>query len=234
MTEAPWCTVIIPTLNEARALPATLAALAACWPEDPPEVVIVDGGSTDGTGEIARANGAKVIPSAPGRARQLNAGARSATGQWFYFLHADTLPPADLPRHLRAAAQNGTPACFSISFDRQAESWWLRTFGRLSAWDVDAFRFGDQSLFVSKAQFFTAGGYREDHQLLEGHELVRRLRRTTGSFSVLDAAVTTSARRYLAHGVVFTQLVFAVIFCFYRVGVGQEVLGRVYRRAFGA
>lgn len=234
MPEAPWCTVIIPTLNEARALPATLAALAACWPQNPPEIIVADGGSTDGTREIARAAGARVVISAPGRARQLNAGASNATGQWFYFLHADTLPPADLPRHLRAAAQNGTPACFSICFDRQAESWWLSTFARLSAWDVDAFRFGDQSLFVSKAHFFAAGGYREDHQLLEGHELVRRLRRTTGNFSVLDAAVTTSARRYLAHGVVYTQVVFVVIFCLYRVGVGQEFLRRVYRRAFGA
>lgn len=224
--------MIIPTLNEARALPATLATLATAWPDDQPEILVVDGGSTDATREIAVAAGARVINSSPGRARQLNAGARSAVGQWFYFLHADTLPPADLPRHLRAAAQNDTPACFFVRFDEQAASQWLRLFSHLSRWDVDAFRFGDQSLFVSRQQFYAAGGYREDHELLEGHEMVRRLRQTTGKFRVLNASVSTSARRYLTFGVLYTQAIFVLLFSLYRLGASQLFLQRLYRRAF--
>lgn len=227
-----WLSVVIPALNEAESLPKTLDALAGDWPGGPPEIIVVDGGSTDGTREIARRLGAAVLRSPAGRARQMNAGARAATGRFLYFLHADTTPPPNLPLHLRAAAQKDVPACFSIRFDRQNESAWLRLFARLSRLNTDAFRFGDQSLFVSRARFEAVGGFREDHTLLEGHELVKRLGRQAGNFLVMDASVTTSARRYLRHGVLFTQLTYVLIFGLYRLGVRQNSLLRIYRGAF--
>lgn len=223
-----WCSIIIPTLNEAEYLPTTLGAL----PKNGFELIVADGGSTDGTQAIARSFGAKVVTSPAGRARQLNAGAGAATGNWFYFLHADTLPPKNLSSHLRAAAQNDLPCCFAIRFDRENESRWLRLYGRMSQFSVSIFRFGDQSLFVSRDHFFDGGGYRENYLLMEGHELARRVGRGAGGFQVLNDSVTTSSRRYLQHGVVFTQLVFVLIVVLYYAGVPQWRLLRIHSRAF--
>jgi hypothetical protein len=162
----------------------------------------------------------------------MNAGAAIATGSWLYFLHADTVPPSNLPLHLRAAAQKGLPACFFVRFDRQAESRWLRLFSRLSKFNIDAFRFGDQSLFLSQEQFKAVNGFLEHLQLLEGHDIVVRLRKEIGSFNVMNQAVTTSSRRYFAYGIVFTQLIFVFIFSGHRLGVAQSTLLRIYRWAF--
>jgi hypothetical protein len=162
----------------------------------------------------------------------MNAGAAIAVGSWLYFLHADTVTPSNLPLHLRAAAQKGLPACFFVRFDQQSESRWLRLFSRLSRFNIDAFRFGDQSLLLSREQFKAVGGYREDLELLEGHDMVVRLRKETGSFNIIDQAVITSSRRYFAYGVVFTQLIFVLIFTGYRLGVAHSSLLRIYRWAF--
>ncbi|WP_187270992.1 TIGR04283 family arsenosugar biosynthesis glycosyltransferase [Neolewinella aurantiaca] len=223
-----WCSVIIPTLNEERHLPDTLRRL----PLEEVEVVISDGGSSDNTRQIARSFGAIVVVSPPGRARQLNTGARAASGQWFYFLHADTTPPQNLSLHLRAAAQIGLPARFAVRFDREDENRWLALFGRMSKYDVSVFRFGDQSLFLSREQFQSSGGYREDHELMEGHELARRIEKSAGGFRVMNGAVTTSSRRYLRYGVVFTQLVFVLIVALYYSGIPQRRLVEIYKWAF--
>lgn len=134
--------------------------------------------------------------------------------------------------HLRAAAQKGLPACFSVHFDRQSESWWLRLFSRLSKFNVDAFRFGDQSLFVHQQDFKDIGGYREEFLLLEGHDMVVRLRKRTGNFNLMDQAVTTSSRRYFTYGIVFTQLIFLLIFTCYKLSIPHTTLLSIYRWAF--
>ena len=193
---------------------------------------MVDGGSSDGTIEIARQFGARVIESSPGRARQLNAGALAASGAVFYYLHADTLPPANWWSEINRIENKQWAACCSIRFDRQEESYWLRLFSRLSRWDVDAFRFGDQSLFILREHFFAVGGYQEGHVLLEGHDIVRRLRSAGVRIKVLPATVTTSARRYFVYGVVFTQLMFVIIYGLYRLGAPQVTLVGIYRWAF--
>jgi hypothetical protein len=162
----------------------------------------------------------------------MNAGAAIATGRWLYFLHADTLPPPNLPLHLRAAAQKGFPACFSVRFTQQLNSRWLRIFSRLSRLDVDAFRFGDQSLFLHQEQFKAVGGFQENLPLLEGHDMVIRLRKAIGNFNVMDAAVTTSSRRYFTYGVLFTQMIYVLIFTGHRLGVAPSRLLSIYRWAF--
>jgi rSAM/selenodomain-associated transferase 2 len=229
---SPWLSIIIPTLNEAGTLPACLAKIYTEGVRQEFEVILSDGGSTDKTLAIAATYPAlTVVHSTRGRAKQLNAGAKQARGKHLWFLHADTLPPPDWWQHLQNAAARGTPATFSVHFSDQASSALLRFYSRgskLSHWSV---RFGDQSLFVTRALFRKLGGYREDHVLMEGHELARRLISTTG-LQVLPAAVTTSSRRYLQFGIVYTQMVFTLIFSLYYLGVGQERLAKLYQKAF--
>ena len=231
--DSPWLSIIIPTLNEAGTLPACLTSLyAEAEQAGRFEVIIADGGSTDETVAIAGTYPALTVVHSPrGRAKQLNAGARQTRGKHLWFLHADTLPPAGWWQHLQNAVAQGTSATFSVHFSNQASSALLRFYSRgsrLNHWSV---RFGDQSLFVSRTIFRKLGGYREDHVLMEGHELARRLISTTG-LQVLPAAVTTSSRLYQQFGIVYTQAVFTLIFCLYYLGAGQKRLVQLYRRAF--
>lgn len=229
----PWLSVIIPTLNEIDTLPVCVNVLLDVLPESELEVIVADGGSTDGTVEYVASRPRLVnVPCTSGRARQLNAGAAVARGEFLWFLHADTVPPPDWLLHLRPAAQGGAPACFSLYFTDQEKSTALRFYARGSRWPYWWVRFGDQSLFVARNQFVRSGGYREDLILMEGHEIVRRLTRQYGGFRVLPAAVTTSSRRYERYGVVYTQAVFVLIVVLYYLGVPQAALAKVYRRAF--
>jgi len=186
----------------------------------------------DATVKVARQLGAKVISSPPGRACQLNAGAAVASSDYFYFLHADTLPPKNWSTLLCEVEAKGKAACFSLRFDQQEASSLLRLFSKLSHWDVAAFRFGDQSLFISRKHFIVVDGYQNGHILLEGNDIIRRIRAAGIGFEVLPGEVTTSARRYLAHGVIFTQLMFVVIYGLYRLGAPQVMLADIYRWAF--
>jgi rSAM/selenodomain-associated transferase 2 len=223
-TPAYYCSVIIPTLNEAAQLPTTLRRLTETMTEDC-EIIIVDGGSTDDTTGIARRSGARVIDCTRGRALQMNAGARVARGENLYFLHADTLPPTDWLERLKA--HGNLPCCFRLKFMSQSPL--LRLYGWFTRFDVDAFRFGDQSLWVRKVDFEAVGGFPE-WQLLEDNYLVRRLRERTGGFRILDASVTTSPRKYVRNGFAYTQAVYVLLYTLYRLGAGQRLLVGIYRR----
>jgi len=221
-------TIIIPTYNEAGFIGATLARLRAISGEAVREVIVVDGGSTDGTVEEALEGGARVVRSAKGRAAQMNAGAAAATTDLLYFLHAETLPPEDFAALIAAAMAKGAVAgCFRLSFDH--DHWFLRTNCWFTRFDVQAFRYGDQSLFVRKDVFDAAQGYNERLIVFEDNEIVRRLKRS-GPFKILSASVRTSARKYIENGVYRMQAIFYLMYFLYRAGCSQERLLRTYRK----
>lgn len=212
-------------------MPRTLAAVRRIFPPSVCyEIILVDGGSTDETVAIANKAGARVLGGVRGRARQLNLGATHARGRFLYFLHADTRPGTDLYAALRRAAEQNLPACCRIRF--VPETTLVRCYGWLSRLKFTAFRYGDQSLFVQREVFHSVGGYREDHQLLEGNDLVRRLRRATGNFLVLPATVDSSARRYQRFGAVYVQACYVMIYGLYRLGFSQRRLKAIYARCF--
>jgi len=219
--------IVVPALNEVERIAECLQRLrhdfAAC------ELILVDGGSTDGTAEIA-APLARVVRSGPGRAVQMNAGARQASGDVLWFVHADTVIAPEALGQLHSALLD--PAVvgggLSLRFDRSIPG--LELLARSS--NARARRlhqiFGDQAMFVRRGVFDRLGGF-PPIPLMEDLELSRRLHRQ-GRLVLLPATSTASARRFAEHGtwqmVAFVQYLKLLYFA----GVPPEQLARRYRR----
>ena len=222
--------IIIPTYNEAADLPALLRHLhqVGAHLEASVEIIVADGQSTDATRALAQAAGARVLACpTKGRAAQLNHGARHAAGSILYFLHADTYPPAGFLDDIRRAVGAGYGCgCYRLAFD--TPHWFLRANAWFTRFDMEAVRFGDQSLFVRRTVFEQAGGYREDLIMMEDQEITRRLKQHT-RFRIIPTNITTSARKYRKNGVFRLQGVYYLLALLYRLGVPQLMLLRLYR-----
>lgn len=226
---ASTLSVIIPTLNEIGHIGRTLHALRRrARQPDLLQVIVADGGSRDGTATAARRSGARVIVTGKaGRALQMNSGAAEASGEVFYFLHADTIPPPGFDASIRRLLRRHQAGCFRLHFDRPSPL--LNFYGWCTRLDIDAFRFGDQSLFVKRRAFAAAGGYCEDHILLEGHDMVRRLKRKY-PFAISAQNVVTSARKYKKNGTIRLQFLYGLIFFLYKCDLAQSELYSLYKR----
>jgi rSAM/selenodomain-associated transferase 2 len=223
-------TVIIPTYNEAVHIQSTIQQLRE---HDTgrliTEIIVVDGGSTDDTMAAAKASNASVVVSpAKGRSAQMNYGASVATANILYFLHADTIPPSNFSHDIARALDNGFDAgCFMLSFD--SDHWFLKANCWFTRFDVDAIRFGDQSLFVRKSVFEKTGGFCEKHIVLEDQQLIKRLKKMA-RFTIIKRPVLTSARKYLENGIYKTQAVFFIVYGMYRLGYSQQKLVAAYKK----
>lgn len=215
--------VIIPAYNEAEVISSTIEKIRKHAGGYLDKILVVDGGSTDDTVTRAEEAGAKVMSSfQKGRAAQMNYGARKVEAEILYFLHADTVPPEHFDRKIHGAVSRGYKSgCFRLAFDDS--HWLLRSYAWFTRFDIDAFRFGDQSLFVKADTFSKMKGFKEDHLLMEDNEMVRRLKKEH-NFTILDETVVTSARSYRRAGVVKLQLTFVLIYFLYFLGVKQEKL----------
>ena len=224
--------VVIPTLNEERALSRTLLALRQLRFD---EVVLVDGGSRDQTVSIAqgRLQGlslqpARVMVSEPGRAQQMNAGARATRSDVLLFLHADTLLPPETRTEVERVLEN--PKYVGGRFDVRFEDdrGWAWLISRLMNWRSrwSGLATGDQTLFVRRSVFDDLGGV-ADIPLMEDIELARRLKRA-GSMAALRTKVTTSFRRWEQQGALRTILQMWLLRFLYWIGVPPQILHRLY------
>lgn len=223
--------VIVPTLNEADNIAACVASVRAQRGGGETEVVVVDGGSTDGTVAVA-APLASVLASPPGRAVQMNAGARRAGGNVLLFLHADSRLPAGALAAVRdALADPDVPGgTFTLRFDDAAPL--LRLYAACTRLRFALFHFGDAGIFVRSAVFERLGGFRQI-PLMEDVDFLRRLRRA-GRLALVPRPVTTSARRFRRGGIVRQQLLNAALVAAFSLGVSPARLARWYNGEHGS
>jgi rSAM/selenodomain-associated transferase 2 len=210
--------VVVPTLDAADALRACLERMRGA-----DEIVVADGGSTDGTQAIARRFGAKLVEGARGRGRQLRAGADAAQGDWLLFLHADTVPDQGWREAVAAhlASHGDEAACFRFRLDDGA--WQARFIERGVA--LRRFPYGDQGLLIPRRLYDALGGYRP-LPLLEDIDLVRRIGRRR--LRLLDAAAVTSAERWRRDGWALRSARNLGLFLLWRLGASPERLARLY------
>jgi rSAM/selenodomain-associated transferase 2 len=230
--------IIVPVLNEATEIGATLSSLNAQRKQavgDFPggiELLVVDGGSQDDTCALCQGEVDRVLESARGRARQMNEGAAVARGELLLFLHADTrLPPDGLTRLAAAWQQAGHAGWGRFDVHIRGRSRWFPVIAGLmnlrSAWTGIAT--GDQAIFVSRRRFESIGGY-PDQALMEDIELCKRLKRPPGGAPLrLHARVSTSGRRWEARGVWTTVLLMWRLRWRYWRGSSAEAIAEAYR-----
>ena len=221
--------IIIPTYNEADQVANTIGKTHAANGKHELEIIVVDGGSSDDTIAIAEQCGATVVRSErKGRAAQMNKGAAVASHDMLYFLHADSIPPNEFTTQILTACNDGAKiGCFRLAFDY--DHWFIKANAWFTRFDVNAVRFGDQSLFVTKEIFEKSGGFKENLMMMEDQEIIHRLKRH-GKFKVLNDTVVTSARKYLDNGVYRMQGIFYRIWAMYYLGYTQEQMLEVYRK----
>jgi rSAM/selenodomain-associated transferase 2 len=217
--------VIVPTLDEASVLAATLARVRA---EPVHELLVVDGGSSDGTTVIAAGLADRVLSAARGRAAQMNAGAAASTGDVLLFLHADTLLPAGFVAAIGDALRDGTVVGGRFDVRLAGASLLLPLIAaainvrsRLSRVAT-----GDQAMFVRRDVFDALGGF-PALPLLEDVRFSAALKRV-GRIARLRARVATSARRWERRGVVRTVLFMWAVRLAFALGVPPERLRRLY------
>lgn len=217
--------IIIPTLNEASSIAQTLTRVRR---EGECELIVVDGGSSDGTLECARSFVDLVVAAPRGRARQMNTGAREAKGDVLLFLHADTALPRNFSQLLAQAFSNTQVVGGRFDVRLNAEGWPFRmveTMMNLRS-RVTKIATGDQAIFVRRQVFEAIGGY-PDLPLMEDIEFSRKLKRT-GRIVCLRERVVTSARRWQQGGVFRTIVRMWILrFCYF-CGVPAERLREFY------
>jgi rSAM/selenodomain-associated transferase 2 len=214
--------VIIPTWNAAAALPGTLSSLAeaAC------PVIIADARSPDGTADVARALGAKVVLAPKGRGAQLAAGAATATADWLLFLHADTRLEAGWSKAAHAF-MDGPPGAAHFTFGLDDDSPAARRLERAVAWRCRNFAlpYGDQGLLIHRALYEALGGFRP-LPLMEDVDFIRRLRPLRPQ--ALAPRAVTSAEKWRRAGFRLRSAKNLSILALYFAGVPPRWLARIY------
>ncbi|KAK3272511.1 hypothetical protein CYMTET_19196 [Cymbomonas tetramitiformis] len=247
--------VIIPALNEAESIGATVRHLRNLEPAAL-EVIVVDGGSSDATPRLAAQAGAKVIrakPDARGRARQMNLGASHASGDILCFVHADTCPPLDLVQVVGGVLTDTRVACggFVPVIQHGDRTFWfislhnvIKTYYPALFRPVSFFRglrclFGDQVMFCRRREFDAVGGFDARYKIMEDIDLCFRMHELPvvghrrRRVRLVNRVVTTSGRRFEQWGNLKATILHLYLGFSWYFGASPEQLNRDYVKLYG-
>jgi len=220
--------IIVPTLNEAGMIESTLRQLQDCR-SGGHEIIVVDGGSTDTTVQVAHSLVDRVVHAPVGRASQMQAGADAARGDLFWFLHADTRLPANACQTILDALASGQRqwGYFEVRFPER-----IRLLG-LVAWMMNRrsrqtqIATGDQGIFVTRTLFEQVSGF-QAIPLMEDIALSHSLKRHSRP-ACIDRKLIVSSRRWRRHGIVRIILLMWSLRLAYFLGASPVTLAKYYR-----
>ncbi len=235
--------IIIPTLNEAKMLSSTLDHLTRLSPSAY-EIIVIDGGSMDHTLSIASQYPITILQSEkPGRALQMNTGARVATGDFLCFLHADTLVPIDLVSIIRQTLSDPRIALagftsimrgpqkirWVISFHNFIKTYYIPLIYRPYQFFFKGLRllFGDQVMFCRKNDFWQSGGFNERLTIMEEADLCLKINKR-GRIKQIHHRVESSDRRVAQWGFFKAHVIWISICLLWAIGVSDHYLKRIY------
>lgn len=218
--------IIIPVLNEAASI-ATVVQQALTGNNI--EIIVIDGGSQDETVDVVQALDVKLIHSSPGRAQQMNLGAKQATGDILLFLHADTYLPEQFDRMIRQSLTQPQTVAGAFQLKIAADLRGIHWVEKIVNWRSHFFQlpYGDQAIFLKASTFWQLGGFPQ-LPIMEDFELIRQLRKK-GKIAIASAAVVTSGRRWQKLGILKTTLLNQLIIIGYLLGISPDQLVRYYR-----
>ncbi len=221
--------IVIPTINEAERVGALVSFLLKNGHGHVAEIIVADGGSSDGTQAIAAAAGAKVLEvKVASRAKQMNAGAAMASAGILYFVHADSMPPSTFASDILAETGAGySMGCYRYSFDPPS------LLLRFNAWFV-RFKWlwcqgGDKTFFIRREIFQEFGGYDESFVVMEEYDFLRRAMKKY-PLRIIPKNVIVSARKYEKNSWFRVQIANITAFTMFRWGISPCRIRDTYKR----
>jgi rSAM/selenodomain-associated transferase 2 len=222
--------IIIPAYNEAETISHTVAHLKGAGAGHVAEIIVSDGGSTDTTMQLAQEAGAvALLAPVKGRAGQMNHGVKHATGDVYYFVHADSRPPQSFATDIMLALQQGYN-CGSYRFRFDSDKFLLKINAFFTRFNFLFFRGGDQSIFVTKELFDSVGAFKEEMLIMEDYDFLARIWQK-GRFKLIPKATVVSARKYDANSWLRVQLANLKVVRMYRRGATQQDMLQTYKQA---
>lgn len=220
--------IIIPAYNESVNIARLINHLKKNAEDSVAEIIVVDGGSTDNTIKIADESGAKAVLSPKkGRAAQMNCGAGIATGDIFYFVHADVLPPDSFVADIKEAIESQYDfGRYFMKFD--SKKWYLRINEFFTRFDFFVCYGGDQTLFITRKLFEETGGFNNEMLIMEDFEFVKRARER-GRFRIFNKGALISARKYETNSWWRVQMANKKIVSMYKRGADQQDMVNKYK-----
>ncbi|NEP06288.1 MAG: glycosyltransferase family 2 protein [Okeania sp. SIO2G4] len=219
--------IIIPVLNEVSTITQTISTAQTAKDKDI-EIIVVDGGSNDGTIELIKCLNIQIISSLPGRATQMNCGAKIATGKILLFLHGDTLLPSNFDRMLEEILVKPKIIAGAFELSIRGKTKGLRIVERMVNWRSRYLQmpYGDQGIFLPTKVFQEIGGFPEI-PIMEDFELIRQLKKR-GQIAIIPSPVFTSGRRWQKLGILKTTFINQIVIIAYLLGVSPKRLARLY------
>lgn len=221
--------IIIPTYREESSIGRLVQHLQKFGGAHISEIIVSDGQSDDATVEAAKKNGALAV-TAPqkGRAAQMNHGASLATGDIFYFVHADVLPPESFATDIINAVNKGYDlGRYIMKFN--SKKWYLRINEFFTRFDFFICYGGDQTLFVTRKLFEETGGFNNGLRIMEDFEFTKRAREK-GKYKIFKKGALISARKYDTNSWWQVQMANRKIVSMYKKGAGQQEMVDAYKK----